>query len=77
VATLTWVVVFGSRFAVQRLLYDAGQTGWLGAARIAMGWPLTAAAAVVTYLAIKYVQRALPDGQGVPGTPVAEVETEG
>lgn len=30
VATLTWVLVFGSRFAVQRLLYDADQTGWLG-----------------------------------------------
>ncbi|BBY32080.1 hypothetical protein BST33_15990 [Mycolicibacter minnesotensis] len=58
-ATLTWVVVFGSRFVVQRLLYDADQTGWLGVARIAMGWPLTAVAAVVTYLAVKYVQRAL------------------
>ncbi len=59
VATLTWVLVFGSRFVVQRLLYDAGQTGWLGAARIAMGWPLTAAAAVVTYLAIKYVRASM------------------
>jgi hypothetical protein len=75
-ATLGWVVVFGARFAVQRLLYDAGQTGWLGAARIAMGWPLTGAAAVASYLAIKYVQRALSVGQGAPGTPVAEVETE-
>jgi hypothetical protein len=66
-ATLTWVVVFGSRFAVQRLLYDAGQTGWLGAARIAMGWPLTAVAALATYLAIKYVQRALPVGEATSG----------
>jgi hypothetical protein len=59
VATLTWMLVFGARFAVQRLLYDADQTGWLVVARIAMGWPLTAASAVVTYLAIKAAQRAL------------------
>ncbi|MDQ2627439.1 MAG: DUF3159 domain-containing protein, partial [Actinomycetota bacterium] len=64
VATLIWVLVFGSRFVVQRLLYDAGQTGWLGVARIAMGWPLTALAAVMTYLAVKYVQRVLDDQPG-------------
>lgn len=57
-ATLTWVLVFGARFVVQRLLYDADETGWLGVARIAMGLPLTAVAAVVTYLAIKAAQRA-------------------
>ncbi|WP_431232607.1 DUF3159 domain-containing protein [Mycolicibacterium psychrotolerans] len=59
VATLTWVLVFASRFAVQRHLYDADQTGWLGVARIAMGWPLTAVAALVTYLAIRAAQRAI------------------
>ncbi len=59
VATLTWVVVFAARFVVQRLLYDSDHTGWLVVARIAMGWPLTAASAVVTYLAIKAAQRAL------------------
>ena len=58
-ATMTWVVVFGSRFVVQRLLYNANQTGWLGVTRIAMGWPLTAVAALVSYLAVKYVQRRL------------------
>lgn len=58
-ATIVWVLVFGSRFLVQHHLYDADQTGWLGVARIAMGWPLTAVAAVVTYLAIKAAQRAL------------------
>lgn len=61
IATLTWVLVFGSRFVVQRLLYNADETGWLGVARIAMGWPLTAVAALVTYLAVKYVQRALDE----------------
>ncbi|MEB3030938.1 DUF3159 domain-containing protein [[Mycobacterium] nativiensis] len=64
-ATLTWVLVFGARFVVQRLLYNADQTGWLGVTRIAMGWPLTAVAALVTYLAVKYVQRAL-DAQNAP-----------
>lgn len=58
VATMTWVLVFASRFVVQRHLYDLDQTGWLGVARIAMGWPLTAVAALVTYLAIRVAQRA-------------------
>ncbi|MEZ0367005.1 DUF3159 domain-containing protein [Mycobacterium sp. pUA109] len=58
-ATLAWVVVFASRFVVQRVLYDAGHTGWLAVARIAMGWPLTAVAAVATYLAVKAVRRIL------------------
>ena len=48
-----------------------GQTGLLGVARIAMGWPLTAVAALVTYLAIRTAQRALheqaaPNGAGEP-----------
>lgn len=58
-ATLTWVAVFGSRFVVQHHLYDADQTGWLGVARIAMGWPLAAVGALVTYLAIRAAQRAM------------------
>jgi len=59
VATIVWVLVFTSRFVVQHHLYDADQTGWLGVARIAMGWPLTAVAALVTYLAIRAAQRAV------------------
>jgi hypothetical protein len=59
VATFVWVLVFTSRFVVQQHLYDADQTGWLGVARIAMGWPLTAVAALATYLAIRTAQRAL------------------
>ena len=58
-ATLTWVLVFGARFVVQHHLYDADQTGWLGVARIAMGWPLAALGALVTYLAIRSAQRAV------------------
>lgn len=58
-ATLTWVLVFAARFVVQHHLYDADQTGWLGVARIAMGWPLAALGALVTYLAIRAAQRAV------------------
>jgi len=63
-ATLTWVLVFAARFVVQRVLYDTNHEGWLVVARIAMGWPLAAAAALVTFLAIKSAQRAL-DAAGV------------
>jgi hypothetical protein len=59
IASLGWVLVFGARFLVQHLLYDANQTGWLGVARIGMGWPLTALAALLTYVAIKAAQRAM------------------
>lgn len=59
IATLTWVLVFASRFVVQHELYDANKTGWLGFARIAMGWPLTAVAALATYLAIKSAQKSV------------------
>ena len=84
IATLGWVLVFGARFVVQRLLYDADKTGWLGVARLGMGWPLTAIAALATYAAIKFVQRALPDAEVPPGPsvstaeagPAAEAETD-
>jgi hypothetical protein len=65
-ATLVWVAVFASRFVVQQHLYDADQTGWLGVARIAMGWPLTAVAALVTYFAIRAAQRAVREENPEP-----------
>ncbi len=74
IATLTWVAVFGARFLVQHHLYDADQTGWLAAARIAMGWPLTAVAALVTYLAIKAAQKAVH--AAFPEDADAEAEAE-
>src|SRR4051812_17500613 len=52
IATLTWVAVFAARFIVQRWLYDEDQTGWLAFARLAMGYPLTAIALVVTVWAV-------------------------
>jgi hypothetical protein len=63
VASLCWALVFAARFVVQRLLYDADKTGWLGVARIGMGWPLTLLAALATYGAIKAAQRAMPEHQ--------------
>ena len=74
-ATATWVLVFGARFIVQNRLYDEDKTGWLGVARIAMGWPLAAIGAFVTYLAIRAAQRALHATHAAASQP-AEVDNE-
>ncbi|WP_460699237.1 DUF3159 domain-containing protein [Nocardia thraciensis] len=52
-ATAVWVVVFGARYLVQSHLYDEDSTGPLAVARIAMGWPLTALALLVTVWAVR------------------------
>jgi Protein of unknown function (DUF3159) len=70
IASVCWTLVFGARFVVQRLLYDADQTGWLGVARIGMGWPLTLLAALATYAAIKAAQRAMPAAEEADAEPV-------
>ena len=57
VATLVFAAVFASRYAVQQWLYDAGATGWLAVARIAMGYPLLAVALLVTYWAARRAKR--------------------
>ncbi|MEU1957396.1 DUF3159 domain-containing protein [Nocardia rhamnosiphila] len=62
-ATVAWVLVFGARYLVQNHLYDTDSTGWLAAARIAMGWPLTAVALVVTVWAVRRAGH-LPAGSG-------------
>ena len=41
IATLVLDAGIRRPVVVQQLLYDADQTGWLGVARIGMGWPLT------------------------------------
>jgi hypothetical protein len=76
VASLCWVLVFGARFVVQRLLYDADQAGWLAAARIGMGWPLTALAALVTYAAIKAAQRAMAGAGTAAGPAAAQIDAD-
>jgi hypothetical protein len=55
VATAVFAAVFTARFVIQEWLYDAGSTGWLAVARIAMGYPLLALALLVTYWAIRRV----------------------
>ena len=53
IATAAWVLVFAARYVVQSQLYDADQAGWLAVARIAMGWPLTAVAFLVSVWAAR------------------------
>jgi hypothetical protein len=57
VATLTFAAVFAARFLVQDSLYDAGSTGWLAFARIAMGYPLLGLSLVVVYWAVRRANR--------------------
>ncbi|MEU0545848.1 DUF3159 domain-containing protein [Nocardia sp. NPDC005978] len=52
-ATAVWAVVFGARYLVQNHLYASDSTGLLAVARLAMGWPLTAVALVVTVWAVR------------------------
>ncbi|UCZ63435.1 MULTISPECIES: DUF3159 domain-containing protein [Mycolicibacterium] len=63
IATAVWALVFAARFLVQNHLYGLDQTGLLGVARIAMGWPLTAVAALASYLAIRTAQKAIRDAE--------------
>lgn len=53
VATLAFVAVFVARFLIQDWLYDAGSTGWLAFARIAMGYPMLGLAVLVTFWAVR------------------------
>ena len=48
VATVGWGLVFGARAAVQGTLYLLDRPGWLAAARLLMGWPLTILAVAAT-----------------------------
>jgi hypothetical protein len=57
IATAAWALVFIARYLVQNHLYDEDQTGWLAAARIGMGWPLTALALLVTFWAVRKADR--------------------
>ena len=57
VATIVWAVFLLARFGVQHYLYNVQETDWLGVARLAMGLPLTAVAALVTIWAIRRAVR--------------------
>lgn len=63
IATFAWAIVFGARYLVQSELYDADRTGWLAAARIGMGWPLTGVALLVTFWAVRGADKAIADAE--------------
>ncbi|MEV0381099.1 DUF3159 domain-containing protein [Nonomuraea sp. NPDC050643] len=54
-ATLFWTALCFIRFAVQNWLYVNDDTTWLGIARVAMGWPLTLFAILITIWAVRKV----------------------
>jgi uncharacterized membrane protein len=63
-ASLIWAGMFAARVAVQGPLYLAHRTALLGAAKIAMGWPLWGLSVGASYLLLR---RALA-GQEAPST---------
>ncbi len=72
-ATAVWAVLFAVRYVVQSSLYDSDQTGWLAAARIGMGWPLTAVAALATVLLVRWAERTEEsEADSADGDPVAD-----
>ena len=57
IATLGWALgVFGLRAGVQGALYLADEPGYLAAARLLMGWPLTILAVALTLVATRRVR---------------------
>ena len=53
VATSALAIVFAARFLVLQYFYDQNSTGWLAAAKIGMGWPLTGLALIVALWATR------------------------
>ncbi|PWJ49289.1 Protein of unknown function [Quadrisphaera granulorum] len=66
--TWMWVGLFALRLAVQTPLYVAGAVTALGVARLVMGLPLFAAAAWVTWLALRRVDGGVSPAAG-PAAP--------
>jgi hypothetical protein len=56
-ATAVWTAAFLIRVAVQAPLYLAHNAGFLAAAKIAMGWPLTIAAGAATAAIVRNLNR--------------------
>ncbi|MDR7303167.1 DUF3159 domain-containing protein [Haloactinomyces albus] len=74
-ATLAWTVVFAAKFIVQQWLYVADETAWLAFARIAMGYPLTGLALIVTVWAIRRAARVADEEKPADSTPRGEAPT--
>ncbi|MCK7641562.1 DUF3159 domain-containing protein [Corynebacterium sp. CCM 8835] len=75
-ATIAWSLVFLARFLVQRNLYDADATSALAIARIAMGWPLTGVAALLTVWAVRHASKAIESASPDPADPVESAPSE-
>ncbi|SDQ50094.1 DUF3159 domain-containing protein [Quadrisphaera sp. DSM 44207] len=70
--TWLWVALFTARLAVQLPLYLAGLVGALAVARLGMGLPLFAAAAWLTWLALRRAEARQPVQQPVQQQPVQQ-----
>ncbi|MBS4100442.1 DUF3159 domain-containing protein [Tsukamurella paurometabola] len=53
--TVMWTLVFLVRFVVKGALFLKDDVNWLGVATIVMGWPMFAAALLVTFLGVRRV----------------------
>ena len=53
IATLGWAATYALRASVQLALYRADEPGLLAMAKLALGWPLTAVAVVLTLRSIR------------------------
>ena len=73
VATCFWAALFAIRAVLQYVLYLSDEVTWLGAARIAMGWPLALLAFAGTIWAVR---RAMVH-EDEPAEPVEPVEPLG
>jgi len=52
-ATLGWALVYALRFSVQWLFYGNNEPELLALAKLGLGWPVTAAAAILTVRAVR------------------------
>jgi hypothetical protein len=66
-ATAAATAVFAARAIVQGSLFEHNSTGWLAVTRIAMGYPLTIAAAGFGWFVVRRARRRLADADGVLG----------
>lgn len=76
-ATAMWALVFAARYVVQDQLYDADEAGWLGFARIIMGWPLAAVGALLTVVAVRVAANAMSATATAPDPPTDVGQPEG
>ena len=63
-ATAAGTAVFAARAVVQGSLFEHNSTGWLAVTRIAMGYPLTIAAAAFGWFVVRRARRRLALGSG-------------